>query len=237
MGILSILASLLIVGIPIGSSVLEIINIIIYILGLLIIIYFGLIKKNDKCLIIFSVIYLVILMTLVGIIEVNYTSYNLIAIGFIIGLLLSIVGLVNSNKNKNKYKIRISVIVNVIGLIISFLSFVMIFFNDSGIIIENGSDCDYMTGGGYNIFFDTNSDIVLGSMHVCIACSPDSYEALPIINRDKYTFMGWYYDKGLKNKVNVSSTMDIDPVPDKDAKGCLVGYKDIKLYAKWEKVE
>ena len=93
-----------------------------------------------------------------------------------------------------------------------------------------------MTGGGFNIIFVTNTGIDIENMHVCIACPLDSYDDLPIPKRDNYEFLGWYYDKKLNNKVNVSSTREIDPVPDRDIKGCLVGYKDIKLYAKWSKI-
>lgn len=234
-GILSILSSLIIVGIPIGNNILEIINIIFYITGLLIILYLNFIKKNNKYLLIFTIIYLIILTTMIGIIELKYNNYNLLTIGFSIGLILSIIGLINSNKNKNKYNIKSSIIINVIALIISILSFIMIFINNS-LILENTDNCDNMTGGGYNIYFNTNSDRTINSMHVCIACSPDTYEKLPTPTKDGYIFSGWYYDKKLKNKVNVSSTIDISPIPDKDKTGCLIGYKDINLYAKWNKI-
>ena len=236
-GLLSILSSLIVVGIPIGSSILEIINIIIYIIGLLTIIYFGFIKKNDKYLLVFSFIYLILLTIFTSIIELNNDSYNVMAIGFIIGLLLSIIGIINSNRNKDGYNVSLSIGINIIALIISLLSFLMIFINGEGIIINNTSNCDNITGGGYNIYFDTNSNISINSMHVCIACPPDSYEELPIPSRDGYNFMGWYYDKELKRKVSVSNTIDINPVPNKDKNGCLIGYKDIVLYSKWRKIK
>ena len=235
-GLLSILSSLIVVGIPIGSSILEIINIIIYIIGLLAIIYFGFIKKNDKYLLVFSFIYLILLIILAGIIEVYYKDYNIMAIGFIIGLLFSIIGIINSNRNKDGYNISFSIGINIIALIISVFSFLMIFINGEG-IINDISNCDNITGGGYNIYFDTNSNISISSMHVCIACPPDSYEELPIPSRDDYSFMGWYYDKELTKEVSTSSTIDISPVPNKDKNGCLIGYKDIVLYAKWRKIK
>ena len=235
MGVLSILASLLIVVIPIGSSIIEIINIIVYILGLIFIIYWGLIREN-KYLGLFCIIYLVILLILIGIIEMYYSNYDIVFVGFIIGLLLSIVGIVDSIRNRNKYKIKLIIIINIIAGIVSLISFGMILFYNNSFIIENKDECNYMTGGGYNILFDTNSDIVFNNMHVCIACPLDSYDDLPIPKRDNYEFLGWYYDKKLNNKVNVSSTRDINSVSDKDIKGCLVGYKDIKLYAKWSKI-
>lgn len=116
---------------------------------------------------------------------------------------------------------------SVICLIIIFIIVFMIIFN-------NKENCDFITGGGYNIIFHTNSDAKIDAMDVCIACAPDAYEDLPIPKRDGYVFKGWYYDKRFKRKVNVKSTLDITPVPNKKG-DCVIGYKDISLYAKWSK--
>ena len=95
-------------------------------------------------------------------------------------------------------------------------------------------ECEYFTGGGFNIVFNTNGGEKLSPMDVCIACAPDTYNELPIPTKEGYKFDGWYYDKHFLRKVNVNSTLDITPVPKKDGK-CVVGYKDITLYAKWSK--
>ena len=50
--------------------------------------------------------------------------------------------------------------------------------------------------------------------------------------KEGYTFEGWYYDEKLTNKVN-----DLTFVQQFDEKDCLIGYKDITVYAKWSKIE
>ena len=73
-------------------------------------------------------------------------------------------------------------------------------------------------------------------MHICIACSPDSYEDLPIPIRDGYKFDGWYYDKEFKNPVEGTSSLDIKPIIITSKKEwCIIGYKDMTIYAKWKK--
>ena len=98
---------------------------------------------------------------------------------------------------------------------------------------EVQEECTPFTGGGYTLYFETNGGNKLESMHVCIACSPDSYEILPTPTKENDTFEGWYLDKRLKEKVSAPSSKDIIPVPEKNKKGCTIGYKDITLYAKW----
>lgn len=90
--------------------------------------------------------------------------------------------------------------------------------------------CNSITGGSYTLNFVTNTDQQIESKSVCIACPPDSYEALPTFDG----LEGWYYDAEFTKKVEASSTIDINPVPIYDAKDkkCVVGYKNITLYAK-----
>lgn len=97
-------------------------------------------------------------------------------------------------------------------------------------------ECTPITGGGFNLVFNTDSDKQIESMHVCIACSPDSYEDLPKAEKEGYTFEDWYYDKELTKKVEGTKTLDIKPIPNKK-KNCIIGYKDITLYAKYTKIE
>lgn len=94
-------------------------------------------------------------------------------------------------------------------------------------------DCDPISGGGYNVSFVTNSDDKLDSVHVCIACPPDSYEKVPVLEKEGYKFDGWYYDKKLTKKVEATSFVDVTPSPKLDKNACLIGYNDITLYAKW----
>lgn len=96
-------------------------------------------------------------------------------------------------------------------------------------------ECYPISGGGFTLFLDTNDGKKMDTLHICIACPPDAYDDIPIPKRDGYKFEGWYYDKEFKEKVTVKNTLDISPVPDLNKKGCLVGYKDIIIYAKWKK--
>lgn len=135
LGITSMISSILFVGMPIGNNLLEIISIAIYIIGLLLILYFGIIKKKDKITIISAIIYIVILFTLIAIIELNYENFTSLAVGFVPGLIISIVGIIMTKNNNKEYKTKISLILNCIGLIISIISMLMAIIN-SGFILN-----------------------------------------------------------------------------------------------------
>ena len=96
--------------------------------------------------------------------------------------------------------------------------------------------CQSISGGGYNIIFNTNGGEELSSMHVCIACPPDVYELLPIPTKDEYEFIGWYYDKKLTKKVDADSSLDVNTNPKYGKEDCIIGYNDVNLYAKWVKI-
>ena len=130
LGILSIISSLLFTGIPIGKNLPEIITIIVYIIGLLLIIYFGLIKRNSKSTMIVSVLYLLILLVMVTTIETKYKDFTLLAIGCIPGLLISTGGLIITKRNKTK----VGLILNIIGFVLSIISLLMIIPNGGFII-------------------------------------------------------------------------------------------------------
>ena len=101
------------------------------------------------------------------------------------------------------------------------------------ILIQKKKNNRYIptSGGAFTLYFETNGKEKIESMHICIAGSPDSYKDIPIPKDD--SFEGWYYDEDFKNKVEVISSKDIKPIPEKDAKGYCIGFKDITLYAKW----
>lgn len=95
------------------------------------------------------------------------------------------------------------------------------------------SKCFPFTGGSFHIIFNTNGGENIPTMHVCIACNPESYDDLPIPVRDGYIFGGWYYDKDFKNKIEFTNTKDFRAIPIYDKNKCMTGYKDIEIYAKW----
>ena len=102
---------------------------------------------------------------------------------------------------------------------------------------EVKKDCMPFTGGSYNLVFDTDGGTEIESMSVCIACSPDSYEDIPIPEKEGYTFDGWYSDKKLTKKIDYTNTKDIKAIPEYDEDKCMIGYKDITLYASWSDVQ
>lgn len=97
----------------------------------------------------------------------------------------------------------------------------------------NNEKCISFSGGGFNIFFNTNGGDEVESIHVGIAVSPDSYQDLPIPVKDGFVFEGWYYDSKLTNKVNTISSRDISPIPKYDNNNCMIDYENIILFAKW----
>lgn len=123
LGVLSILSSLTFVGIPVGfNNIIETISTVFYVVGLLVIICLGFVGKNDKTTIITTVIYTIILFALVLIIELNYKDYILLEIGFIPGLIMSILGIIKTLKVKSENKTTASFIFNIIGLVLSIAS-------------------------------------------------------------------------------------------------------------------
>lgn len=96
--------------------------------------------------------------------------------------------------------------------------------------------CTSITGGSFNLIFNTDSEQSIDNMSICIACAPTAYQDLPTPIKEGYEFIGWYYDSELTNKVETTNTIDIKPVPKKDEE-CIVGYEDITLYAKYIKNE
>lgn len=100
--------------------------------------------------------------------------------------------------------------------------------------VAKPQDCENISGGGYNLVFKSEGKEIQ-KMHVCIACSPDSYEDLITPEKDGYAFDGWFYDEDLKDMVTVSNSLEIEPITKKDKNNCIEGYEDITLYAKWSK--
>lgn len=102
--------------------------------------------------------------------------------------------------------------------------------------VEEKEECESITGGSFALIFDAESDQKMEKINICIACSSDSYENIPTPTKEGFTFEGWFYDKALTNKVEITNTKDITPIPLKE-NGCIIGYNDITIYAKFKKTE
>ena len=101
---------------------------------------------------------------------------------------------------------------------------------------EKKEKCSPIDGGSFSLILNTNGGEQISNMSICIACSPDSYENIPMPKRDGYNFDGWYYDKEFKNKISFTSTKDFKAVQEKDKNGCVTGYKNIEIFAKWNEI-
>ena len=93
--------------------------------------------------------------------------------------------------------------------------------------------CYSIDGGSYTVNFETYGGTTIDSVDVCIACAPDTYEAIPKAVKEGNIFNGWYYDSALTKKVDATKFNELTVSP-KEENGCVVGYNDITLYASYE---
>ena len=115
-GIIASLSSLLMTAIPFGTGILEIINAVIFAAGIIAILFFGLVRKNDLLVMISSIIYVVIFMTVTLIIETTFKGFTLVAVGFVPGAVMSITALIRTAKGCRS---KASYIVNGIALLLA----------------------------------------------------------------------------------------------------------------------
>ena len=87
--------------------------------------------KNYKVGIILGIISIISTCTIVGV----PIGDKKIAIGFLPGMILGMTGLILTKKVKENYKIKTSLILNVIGLVLSIISLLLVIPN-GGFIIE-----------------------------------------------------------------------------------------------------
>ncbi len=123
LGILSIITSLLIVGIPVSLKGLPLINLVVIIICLIGLVIMAL-KAEDNNLLICTISYLVITFALTSIIESSDREYTKLLLGWLPGLIIGIVGLLRSNKNKDIYNIKIAKILNIIGIALSVINLI-----------------------------------------------------------------------------------------------------------------
>lgn len=125
LGLLSILSGLMIVGIPVGSEMIEIVNIVVLAVGALAIILLGVLKKKYTLAAILSVIYTVAVFGMTAMIEANMQGFSILAIGFVPGLTMAATGMITSIQQKGEKKILIGMIITSIGMFINLASGVM----------------------------------------------------------------------------------------------------------------
>ena len=129
---------------------------------------------------------------------------------------------------------KVNIIILILFVIVVIIGVIFFVYK----MIDNNTknnNCLPFSGGSFHVNFVVNGGEELPNMLVGIACSPDSYDELPIPVREGYTFDGWYYDKELKEKIEFTNTRFFTPVPEYDKNKCRIGYQDIEIYAKWHK--
>ena len=125
LGILSILSGLLIVGVPVGTEIIEIVNTAVLAIGALAIILLGVFKKKYTIAAIVSAIYTVAVFAMTAMIEANMQDFSILAIGFVPGLTMAATGMITSIQQKGEKKILIGMIITLIGMFINLASGVM----------------------------------------------------------------------------------------------------------------
>ena len=125
----------------------------------------------------------------------------------------------------------------VLVLLIIILAIILIGFkNDSKDLKENNNKktketikCKDISQKAFEITFN-----VFGGNEINPIKYPGDTESLPSATKDGFIFLGWYYDEGFTNKVEISNISELKTEEVKDKNNCIVGYKTLVLYAKWE---
>ena len=128
-GILSVLSSLMMSGIPFGTEIIEIANAIFLLIGVVAVIILGVFKKKYTSAIIVSVIYLAVLFLLTMMIELNMIGFVLVGVGFMPGLSLALTGLITSLQRKGEKKILAGIVLNALGILVSIASLALSVMN------------------------------------------------------------------------------------------------------------
>lgn len=86
----------------------------------------------------------------------------------------------------------------------------------------------------FNLIYETNGGNEI-SKEIITQKSTDNLSE-PV--KSGYTFEGWYYDEALTNKISENikkNELTVSQI--KNDNGCITGYNDLKIYAKWTETE
>ncbi len=86
----------------------------------------------------------------------------------------------------------------------------------------------------FTIILNANGGELTNSNKItqCVDCSSNTQIETP--TRENYIFEGWYYDKAFSKKLSGNSSSRVENSPKLDSQGCVSGYNDVYLYAKWK---
>ena len=94
-------------------------------------------------------------------------------------------------------------------------------------------ECIPLDGSGAKIYYNTNGGNVIESSSVCKTCGIREFPALPVPTKNDASFAGWYYDEKFNKRFEGTTTKDVKYLEKYDINGCIIGYEDITLYARW----
>ncbi len=128
---------------------------------------------------------------------------------------------------------KILYIVIVLSLILTIVSFITS-KNSINVVMASvsaASKCDKVSNNNYKLNFVTNSNKSIVSIDTCVNC--DKVDVMPVPEKQGFIFAGWYYDEKFNKRFEGTTTKDVKYLEKYDINGCIIGYEDITLYARW----
>ena len=128
---------------------------------------------------------------------------------------------------------KILYIVIVLSLILTIVSFITS-KNSINVVmasVSTASKCDKVSNNNYKLNFVTNSNKSIVSIDTCANC--DKVDVMPVPEKQGFIFAGWYYDEKFNKRFEGTTTKDVKYLEKYDINGCIIGYEDITLYARW----
>ena len=126
MGILAVISAVLIAALPLETSVLEIVNYAVLGTGAILLIVIGPVLKKYTAAAAASGIYLAAVLTITMVIELGIdTTSHRMGLGFIPAMIISVTGLITTIQNKGQKKTAVSLILNILGVLLSISSLTM----------------------------------------------------------------------------------------------------------------
>lgn len=120
MGLTSIISTLLLAGVPTGTSTpLEVANGAVFAAGIISVLMFGPVMKKHASACLISILYVLVLTLMSYYIEIYTRGYTMYTVGYVPGLVISFAGIITSLQNRGKNKIAVSMFICIIAFLFS----------------------------------------------------------------------------------------------------------------------
>ena len=136
LGIISIISSLLLNGIPVGRATTLLIYFICFLALNFILLIIGLLIKNDKILNAFVICESIVIYLSTFWIEYSRSDYKIVVLGWLFSFLLSSVGIYKTLTNKKDYNYRLSLTLCIIGLVLSIANLILGLTVNGGFVVQ-----------------------------------------------------------------------------------------------------